>query len=236
MGRWGPLEDFLGPVHAHAVVHPAVVDHLELRGVPEIVVRAALLHFFEGVERGARVTGMLAEGFGGPVGGAVKGIVIGNEFDEVYGELAPADELAEEDFTGSSGGFALLYCALCGEGNSDGADVAEVQVWREATGAVELGMVAFFRIRVKQAGDEVFKAAKSGVRSACEGVDRLDGAVEACPALCNVALEIVAEEILWNEPGVSGFEIGLRDEVCGQMREEARLEDVKRVKVFVEET
>ena len=36
--RWRPFENFLSPVHAQVVVHPAGVDHLHLSGVPERVV------------------------------------------------------------------------------------------------------------------------------------------------------------------------------------------------------
>ena len=38
-----PLQNLLRPVHAHVVVHPAGVDHLHLRCIPQLVVRLGVL-------------------------------------------------------------------------------------------------------------------------------------------------------------------------------------------------
>ena len=41
-----PLENFLCPVHAQVVVHPAEVEHLRLSGVPKLVVCFGALKLF----------------------------------------------------------------------------------------------------------------------------------------------------------------------------------------------
>ena len=38
-----PLQDLLGPVHAHEAVHLAEVDHLQLRRIPQLIVCLGLL-------------------------------------------------------------------------------------------------------------------------------------------------------------------------------------------------
>ena len=44
--RRTPLQDLLGPVHPHVVVHPARQDHLFLSSVPQGIVSFSLLWLF----------------------------------------------------------------------------------------------------------------------------------------------------------------------------------------------
>ena len=65
-----PLENLLGPVHAHVVVHPSVANHLELAGVPEGVVGLGSFELTQGVEVLALVSCVFGDGLFRPVFGA----------------------------------------------------------------------------------------------------------------------------------------------------------------------
>ena len=78
-----PLEDLFGPVHPHVVVHPAEVDHLHLRSVPELVIGLAALHLRERVLRIALVSRMFVKGLLRPGLGALDGVVVRHVLDEV---------------------------------------------------------------------------------------------------------------------------------------------------------
>ena len=87
--------------------------------------------------------------------GALEGVIVGMESDEVHGQFAPGDDLVEEGFFVGigRGGF------FDGQGDSDGADVAEVKIGRESAGAVEFGLVASCVVAREFVIDEVFQPA-----------------------------------------------------------------------------
>jgi len=59
--RRTPFQDFLGPVHAHVIVHPAGKDHFLLSGVPKNVVSFCMLQLVLTVKNGAAVTRVLGK-------------------------------------------------------------------------------------------------------------------------------------------------------------------------------
>ena len=133
---------FLGPVHPQIVVHPAVVEHLELSGVPEIVVGLGVFKLGKFVEDFALIPVVLGDGGASPVVGAGGVVVVGLVADEVDGELAPGDEFVE---VAVAGGFEVgMFCGggVDGEGDGQWADVAEVEVRGHHAGAVDFGVVA----------------------------------------------------------------------------------------------
>ena len=87
-------------------------------------------------------------------------------------------------------GFLLRPAAsLDGQGDGERADVAEVEVGREAAGSGQFGMVAGWLVTGEIVADELVEAAEGGVRAAGEGVDRLDGAVELGESVGDVLVE-----------------------------------------------
>src|SRR4051812_34635253 len=61
-----PLENHLGPIHPHVVVHPALRHHLALCGVPQVIVRLAPLELIEDVAEAARIGAVLDKGLARP--------------------------------------------------------------------------------------------------------------------------------------------------------------------------
>ena len=51
-GRFRPLENLLGPVHAQEAMHFAQVHHLLLRRVPQVIVSLALLQLLPATQAG----------------------------------------------------------------------------------------------------------------------------------------------------------------------------------------
>jgi len=101
-GIRSPLEDHLGPVHPHVIVHPALRHHLALGGVPEVVVGFSGFELLEGVAVGSRIGGVLDESLPRPRLGAFPAVVVLVVFDEEDGEFAPGDDLVEEAVARSS--------------------------------------------------------------------------------------------------------------------------------------
>ena len=58
---FGPLEDLFGPVHTEETMHLAVLDHLELCCVPELVMSLTLVQLRLGVNIFTGVLGVLGE-------------------------------------------------------------------------------------------------------------------------------------------------------------------------------
>ena len=79
---------------------------------------------------------MLDESLARPGLGAFPVVVVLVVLDEEDGEFAPCDDLIEEAVAGGSRGFAFRAGLFDGEGDGERADVAEVEVGREAAGAV----------------------------------------------------------------------------------------------------
>src|SRR6185437_13603096 len=99
------------------------------------------LQLIESVAVRARIGGVLDEGLTCPRLGAFPVVVVLVVLDEEDGELAPCDDLVKEAVAGGSRRLALSKGFFDGEGYGEGADVAEVEVGREAAGASCLGMV-----------------------------------------------------------------------------------------------
>ncbi len=91
-----PLQNFLRPVHPHIVVHPAGVDHLPLRRIPQLVVGLAAFQLLETVAGWARVAGMLHQSFVRPRLGALPVVVVGIVPHKEDRQLPPADQLLKK--------------------------------------------------------------------------------------------------------------------------------------------
>ena len=89
--RGRPLQNLLGPVHAHVVVHPPGLDHLALGCVPQLVVGLGALQLLERIEPRTRVPGVGQQRLLRPRLGTLPAIVVGIVAHEEYGKLAPAD-------------------------------------------------------------------------------------------------------------------------------------------------
>jgi hypothetical protein len=178
---------------------------------------------------------VFAEGFLGPVFGAVDGVVVGDELDEVDGEFAPTDQLAYEGIVGGLRDLLRLERFLRCEGDGEGANVAEVEIRRHLAGAVGLGMVALLRIIGEAMVDEVPEALEGGVGASGPVVDRLDAAVEVFPAFGDICLDVEAGEVFGALPFVGGFQLRRWDEIFGEVRVEPGPEELERVVVLIEE-
>ncbi len=165
----GPLQDLLCPVHAHVVVHPALFQHLALRGVPKFIVCLGALEFRASVEKWTAIRDVLGERLLSPRLGALEVVVFSMEANEIDGQFTPGDELIE---------IGLLVGGRCvgffdSESDGNWTDVAEVQVRRERTGAVDFRMIALRVVVTKRAGRELLEQAQSfGSASAKTGYGR----------------------------------------------------------------
>ncbi len=123
-------------------MHPALTQHLELGGVPQIVVGLGILELGQLVENLALVTVMLGDGDAGPGVGAARIVVVRLIADEVNRELAPGDEFVEKAVAGRLEVGVLFGSGVHRESNGERTDVAEVEIGRELGGAVEFRVVA----------------------------------------------------------------------------------------------
>src|SRR5262249_16721749 len=61
---WGttPLQNLLPPIHSDVVVHPSLVDHLELSCIPERVMRFGIFELTLAVNNGTVILGVFGQG------------------------------------------------------------------------------------------------------------------------------------------------------------------------------
>src|ERR1700761_4744700 len=111
-----------------------------------------------------------------------EGVVIGDMPDEIDRQLAPSDEFVEVGIARGWCGSALLDGLFDGERDGERADVAEVEVRREAAGSVGFGVVALLWVIRKMMIDEMVQPLESGAGSSGEGVNRFYRTIKALPA------------------------------------------------------
>lgn len=98
--------------------------------------------------------------------------------------------------------WVFLYRGIDGECNGEWADVAEVEIRREAGGAVRLRMIALDFVVLEHKGSEEFEAFERGVGTTLPGIDRQDGAIEMLPAQGDVLMNGVGVKISRALPGM----------------------------------
>ena len=132
------------------------------------------------------VAGVFHQGFAGPRFGTFEGIVVLGKLDEVHRQLPPSDQFADVRIPCCLGDFAILECFLDGQGDGDGADVAEVQIRREAAGSIHLGMISVLVVSSQILIDKIVKAFDRGMRSAGEALDGANGTIQCLPSVGNI--------------------------------------------------
>mmetsp|Transcript_46187 Transcript_46187/g.67463 ORF Transcript_46187/g.67463 Transcript_46187/m.67463 type:complete len:431 (+) Transcript_46187:730-2022(+) len=134
-----PLEDLLGPVHAQEAVHLPLRHHLDLRGVPQIVVGAPLRQLVQAVEMLPRVRGVQLERLARPVGATLQAVVVLLVEAEVVRELPAHHRLLHEGgHPGTVAGGALLHL----QDRGLGAQLAVVEVGGQVAQGVRVRVVA----------------------------------------------------------------------------------------------
>src|SRR5205814_8160826 len=94
--RRAPLQDFLGPVHPHIVVHAARQDHLFLSRVPQWIVSFSLLELLLAIDDGTAVARVLRERTIRPGLEAFEGIIVRVVTDEIHRELTSDNQLLQK--------------------------------------------------------------------------------------------------------------------------------------------
>ena len=122
-----PLEDLLGPVHAHVAVHLAGAHHLLLGRVPQRILGGGRLEHLLVVQVRPRVAGVLGQGLPGP-GGETGHLVVGLGVQhEVVGQFAAHHQLLGEGLRL----FAAKAAFAQAQQHPLGADHAEMEIGRE---------------------------------------------------------------------------------------------------------
>ena len=65
--RAAPFEDFLSLIHAHVVMHPSAIHHLQLRSIPQRIVRLSIFELLFAVEIMDAYLSHAQRAFGGPM-------------------------------------------------------------------------------------------------------------------------------------------------------------------------
>ena len=136
------------------------------------------LKLFKRVAEGAVIAGMFYERLMSPGFGTLPVVVVAVVFNEQNRKLAPGDYLVEKAIARGLRNLALGKGIFDCERDGDGADVAEVKIRREAAGAFDFRMIAFIYIVFQPVAYEFLEVLESGMSSASERVDGLDGAIE----------------------------------------------------------
>jgi len=147
LGRLGPLENLLRPIHSTKAVHLTSITQLSLGGVPQIVVRLRPLEFFERVQVRTLVTRMQAKRVLGPVVLlSLNLIVLRAVVAKVVGQLSTNDELFEERLI--RGRRRLSDGFLCLERASLTRNLPKVQPRRQPAQRLRLGWIVALLVQL----------------------------------------------------------------------------------------
>mmetsp|Transcript_55943 Transcript_55943/g.109489 ORF Transcript_55943/g.109489 Transcript_55943/m.109489 type:complete len:289 (+) Transcript_55943:632-1498(+) len=91
-----PLENLLCPIHPEEPVHLPFLRHLELGGVPQIVMRLSLLQIFQTVDHVALVLLVKLQRLLGPLRTTLQLVILVVVETEVVGQLSPDDGFFNE--------------------------------------------------------------------------------------------------------------------------------------------
>ena len=111
--RRTPLQNFLCPVHAQIVVHPAGQNHLLLGRIPHEIVGRALLQLFLTIEDGADRE-PARKGSTGPRLQAFNGLIGRIKANKIDGKFTPHDDLLEKCGFRDGGRIALPNATVRG--------------------------------------------------------------------------------------------------------------------------
>jgi hypothetical protein len=132
-----PFQNFFGPVHAHIVVHKAGLHHLQLRGIPQRIMRLRIFQLAFAVDF-AWIGGVFGQALMRPRGGRFKVVIIRIEAHKVNRQLAADNQLFQIGF----------FCRIARIGFLDSqrdgvrTNVSEMQIGGKAAGAIALRLVA----------------------------------------------------------------------------------------------
>ncbi len=167
------------------------MEHLALRGVPQLVVGLGALQLRARVGDGPLVMRMLAEGAMRPVRRALNRVIQRIEMHEVDGQLAPGDELIEEVVFRRARSFR----SLDRQRDRVRPDVSEVQIRRQPAGAVQFRLAVALWVMGQLMSHEVVQQTKRLAGSSAKGIHGRNRAVEALPVFGEIERAIVRQRV-----------------------------------------